>query len=488
MTSEPAGASAPKLKRVIRLDSVPVDRAVITLEGYLSDCPILTSVGIFEYINPDGSVRRELRLPEEVFDPESLASYEGKPIVITHDAGLITKDNVRQNQIGTILTKGFRSGDDVKAKIIIHDTDAMKRSRLKELSLGYDLDLEETPGTWMGQHYDAIQRNIRINHLALVREARAGDQARLNIDGRDHENRLQGGKNMSKPTNTKAQKKERRNDGILSPEELKEAIADYQAKRAAAASPKSDSDAPPTSPAAVSGDPAPAPEGDPKKNGDEGEDTPATIEEQVAALKEEHKDADPDVQKLFDIIDTLLAKLDFGADGCGDEPDAADEEDPVAADPGADPNSDSDDQSLPGEEAVNSDDDDDPIPSRSEEEVKMNMDSVDRIIRDRIRVGMVGRALNLDGLEQMKSLTAAKKAVIKAVRPTVNLDGKTQAYINAAFDIACDEVNRKGIKDTRFQKQQMFNGNSRMDAADADSAKNARERMIARGQNKKEEK
>ena len=67
----------PKLTRVVRLDSVPLDKAYYTDEGYLADRPVLTSTGIFEYTNPDGSIRRELRLPEEVFRPESLKSYRG---------------------------------------------------------------------------------------------------------------------------------------------------------------------------------------------------------------------------------------------------------------------------------------------------------------------------------------------------------------------------------------------------------------------------
>ena len=108
-------SEAPKLSQVIRLDSLPLNQTYFTPEGYLMDRPILTSTGIFEYTNPDGSVRRELRLPEEVFAAESLASYQGKPIIITHDAGLVDKDNVQRHQIGTILTEGYRSGDDVRA-------------------------------------------------------------------------------------------------------------------------------------------------------------------------------------------------------------------------------------------------------------------------------------------------------------------------------------------------------------------------------------
>ena len=97
----------PVLKRVERLDSIPLSDTYWTEEGYLIDKPIVTSVGIFEYRNPDGSTRRELRLPEHVFDKDSLASYRGKPVILTHRAGSVDKDNVDREHIGTILSEGM---------------------------------------------------------------------------------------------------------------------------------------------------------------------------------------------------------------------------------------------------------------------------------------------------------------------------------------------------------------------------------------------
>lgn len=99
-----------KLRRVRRLDSIRLDlkdKTYFTDEGYLVDHPVLTSCGIFEYTNPDGSIRRELRLPEHVFAKESLKTYKGKPIIITHEAGAVNKDNVDREQIGTILSEGY---------------------------------------------------------------------------------------------------------------------------------------------------------------------------------------------------------------------------------------------------------------------------------------------------------------------------------------------------------------------------------------------
>ncbi len=481
----------PKLSKVIRLDSLPLNQTYYTPEGYLVDRPILTSTGIFEYHNPDGSIRRELRLPEDVFDPESLKSYKGRPIIITHDAGLVTKDNVAENQIGTILTEGYRSNDDVRAEIIIHNTDEMKEAGLKELSLGYNLDLEETPGVWEGQHYDAVQRNIRINHLALVREARAGEQARLNIDSRDPENTLKGGKVMSKKTNPKAPAKAHRTDGILSQEEFAKAIEEYKARRAAA---QADSEEQPAAEPVA----APAVE--------DGEDTtpveePTTTEEQVQLVKDrrdrrdegepEDMEAakaviaqqDGDMSILFDIIDTLLAQGDFQkADAEGEETPA--EETPAAV------TEDEEDEPVIGASVENADDEDDDIPNTNASEVGesvLNVDSVDAIVRQRIQLGMVGRKLNMDGLENM-SISTAKKAIIRAVRPALNLDGKSAAYINAAYDCAVADVNARSEKGTDYQKKQMFNKDSRTVESDGQSSAAARQRMIDRQHNKKEDK
>ena len=113
------------LRSEMRTDSVPVDEHY-SAEGYFYDNPILTRTGIFKYTLEDGSERRELRRPEDVFDPESLASYEGKPIIITHDARVIDKDNARRERVGTILTPGQQDGETVRARIVIDDPDAVK--------------------------------------------------------------------------------------------------------------------------------------------------------------------------------------------------------------------------------------------------------------------------------------------------------------------------------------------------------------------------
>ena len=45
-----------------RMDSIALDGTYYTEEGYLVDHPIVTTCGIFEYKNEDGSTRRESRM------------------------------------------------------------------------------------------------------------------------------------------------------------------------------------------------------------------------------------------------------------------------------------------------------------------------------------------------------------------------------------------------------------------------------------------
>ena len=433
-----------------RLDSMPLDKTYYTEEGYLVDHPIVTTCGIFEYKNPDGTTRRELRLPEYVFEEKSLESYKGKPIIITHDAGEVDKDNVHQEQIGTIMSAGYRDGDNVRCEIIIHDTNALQRCGLKELSLGYSLDTDDTPGVWQGEKYDCIQKNIEINHLALVGEARAGETARLNIDGKDDDTKiLQGGKiSMKKPNATGY----RADDSDLTPEEMEAAIALFKAQKAAENVSREGTDGEGEEPETAA--PAEGEGAEPKSpieqvrenvdrrdNEGEGMDPEAIIAEQKA-----------DLDTLLKEIDKLQASQDMGeaADsGCVEE------------------NTDSEGtENAPAEGG-----------EKPEEEKGVNMDSVDQRFKDRLDICRMADKLNLDGVENL-SITEGRKRIIKAVNPKMNLDGKSEAYIQAAYDIAKDSF--KSRRDTDAQRQQMAVTQARKDAAEKPNSATAREAMIKR--------
>jgi hypothetical protein len=171
----------------LRYDVLPL-KATLTADGYLVDAQALVArTGIQTYRNTDGTTRRELRIPEEVFHPDSLASFAGKPMTDDHPNEPVSAANFKKYAIGVVTSPAYADGESVRAAITIHDgvaVDKALKGGKRELSVGYSVKLDETPGEWNGQPYDAIQREIRVNHLSLVRHGRAGT-ARLNLDSGD---------------------------------------------------------------------------------------------------------------------------------------------------------------------------------------------------------------------------------------------------------------------------------------------------------------
>ena len=428
-----------KLVRVTRLDSIRLDGSFFTPEGFFIDAPKVTRTGIFEYKNPDGSTRRELRLPEHVFDESSLETYEGKPVIITHGAGRADKGNIADEIVGTMISKGYKDGDSVRVKTVIHDIDSVKKSGLRELSLGYDLDLIEKPGNWRGQSYDAIQTNIVVNHLALVRDARAGEQARLNLDSKNEKGatRMGAKKSMGSAELQKAlaacKKKGLTNLDEIELVLMKE-LAEFDKDDMGA-----DAAIPPDIDANGDAEVVIAPD-----------DKVKTIKEKYGSLSNDsgsptREDYISDVGELLKCIEYLQARNDASA--------AAQD---ASHNTGPDEN----------------------------KEGTMNADSIDAIVSERIRLGRLGDKLNLDGLEEMRPVDA-KVAIVKAVLPNMRLDGKSDVYIQAAFDQAVEQINTR--KDVNYQRQQMTGGGlNRMDGRtppvpnEKTMADQSREKMMER--------
>lgn len=178
------------LERVTRLDvggrlrSPRRDgRGFLRADGYAS------RIGVLKYPQADGTVRRELRLPEDVFSSTSLATFDGAQFTDDHPPEMITPANARRFGVGVIVGEGRRDGDHVAVTIHVVDgktIEKMERGDARELSVGYRVDLDPTPGEHpVYGKYDAVQRNIEVNHVALVPRGRAGETAAVRMDGAD---------------------------------------------------------------------------------------------------------------------------------------------------------------------------------------------------------------------------------------------------------------------------------------------------------------
>lgn len=171
----------------------------------------LSRVGVFPYTkrsigfpgweaDPTGVVS-VYRPESELNNAEAIASARLQPWIDDH---LMLGDPAVEPGLTPPEKKGIHGT--IGEQVFFDPTDGTLRANLrlwspslndaieagkKELSMGYRCVYEFQSGEYEGQHYDAIQRQIRFNHLALVDEGRMGpsvsvlDHAKYAFDAND---------------------------------------------------------------------------------------------------------------------------------------------------------------------------------------------------------------------------------------------------------------------------------------------------------------
>ena len=247
----------------------------------------------------------------------------------------------------------------------------------------------------------------------------------------------------------------------MSPEDFAAAIEKFKARRAARMAENHPDEGEPAAPPAE--EPAAKVEDCDTNPAADGEGEGASAQEQTQMVKDrrDRRDSEGDPSNLDEAmhtivqqdedIETLLGIIDaMCAGGAHDEDDT-----PPAADGEGEPAKEDGDEGESG---------------------AMNADSVDAIVRERVKLARIGDRLNIDGLDAM-SAKEAKKTIVKKLKPGLRLDGQSDSYIQAAFDLALSEMNSR--KDTNFQRRQMFNGDGKATAPAAPSAAaESRQKMI----------
>ncbi len=173
-----------------RFDVATLGNAERTPQGFLKIPAYLTRIGVLEYRRADGTVVRELRPPDEVFRPDSLATLSAAPVTDLHPTRMVGPDNVRELAIGHVSDQVKRDGARVAAHVTIQDAKAIaavEAGQRRELSCGYQCRIDETPGVYEGQAYDQIQRDVQYNHVAIGPRnwGRAGRDVALRVDAAD---------------------------------------------------------------------------------------------------------------------------------------------------------------------------------------------------------------------------------------------------------------------------------------------------------------
>lgn len=177
------------------MELVLTDRASIggvrtTRDGYLVAEARIARTGVQTYRAGElglkdraaGEVVRVFRPADEVFAPDSMASLAHRPVTMDHPAENVEAKNWRKYAVGQTGGEVARDGDFVKVPLALMDAaaiDAVQAGK-RELSVGYSCTLDFTAGvTDSGEPYDAVQRGIRGNHLAVCDIARGGSMLRI---------------------------------------------------------------------------------------------------------------------------------------------------------------------------------------------------------------------------------------------------------------------------------------------------------------------
>jgi len=168
-------------------EGVPVARAgeLLYAEGEL------TAEDGSDAIEAKDGIIRVTRGTDDLFSPETIASFEGKPVTLNHPEDFVAPDNWREVAVGHMQNVRKGEGEDADkllADLLITDREAIyaiKSKTMREVSLGYDAEYEQLePGK-------GKQTNIMGNHIALVRRGRNGPSVAIRDAAPDNQPRKQ---------------------------------------------------------------------------------------------------------------------------------------------------------------------------------------------------------------------------------------------------------------------------------------------------------
>ena len=172
-------------------DTLTLDAPKRTKDGFLAVRAKAARSGVYDYSALEvgglergfkaGDTVKVYRPADEVFAPDSVASFLAKPVTNDHPSVPVTADNWKQHARGVNMG-ALRDGEYLAFDLVLMDSALIADvdSGKRELSNGYSCELVWGDGVAPdGQAYDAIQRNIRGNHIAVVDKGRAGPDCKI---------------------------------------------------------------------------------------------------------------------------------------------------------------------------------------------------------------------------------------------------------------------------------------------------------------------
>jgi len=162
----------------------------LTGDGYLVAQPRIARTGIQIYKGHEMGVSQDtvrvFRPDTEVFGIDAMKTFAHRPVTLDHPAEPVNATNWRKLAVGQTGGEVARDGDFLRVPLVLMDQKAIDsvKAGKRQLSVGYLADVDWTSGvTDSGEAYDAVQKDIRANHLAIVAKARGGPLLAIGDDG-----------------------------------------------------------------------------------------------------------------------------------------------------------------------------------------------------------------------------------------------------------------------------------------------------------------
>lgn len=147
----------------------------------------LARVGVMPYLDGKGGTIRHYNPPSVL--QASFAAVVDAPVTHNHPAKMVSPANYKTVAAGHVLGSPTFTDGHIHAVLAIQDAaliNALEVGSCREVSMGYSVDFEETPGvTPEGEAYDVIRTSLAWNHIALVPQGRAGRTVRCMLDSQD---------------------------------------------------------------------------------------------------------------------------------------------------------------------------------------------------------------------------------------------------------------------------------------------------------------
>lgn len=178
-----------------------------TPEGYLTVNVPITRPGVFPYQRQDGTVQMEAKLPDEIFSDRTIRSARSKPVTDEHPSEPVTLDNYNMYAKGMSHTDARVEDFKLYVSLTVTDKELIEKIHegKREISIGFLSDVVAENGSYNGDNYEFVQRNVEINHIAIVDKGRAGPEVAIRadsdawqIDGDDKTNQEGSQKKMAK--------------------------------------------------------------------------------------------------------------------------------------------------------------------------------------------------------------------------------------------------------------------------------------------------